>query len=107
MNHSSATKSKYKGYGIRVVATILTSRRSAARRVDAEHDADWDKWKHMGFTLARVHKELALTHPNDTFHVYVRGHVACIREGVLEDWTALKPSRRKVTYIERIIDRTS
>ena len=79
---------------------------AALNRFGKEHDADWDRWKHSGLTLNRVHKELARTYPNDTFHVYVSGHVACIREGVLEDWTALKPSRRKVTQIERIVDRT-
>lgn len=76
-------------------------------RFGKEYDADWNRYRHEGFTLNRVHKELALTYPDDTFHVYVRGHVACIREGVLEDWTALKPSRRKVTHVIRIIDRTS
>lgn len=81
--------------------------RAAVWRFGKEHDVDWNRWKHSGVTLNRVHKELALTHPNDTFHVYVKGHVACIREGVLEDWTALKPSRRKVLYVERIIDRIS
>lgn len=78
-------------------------------RFGKEYDADWNEHTHSrsGYTLNRAHKELALSHPNDTFHVYVRGHVSCIREGILEDWTAKKPSRRKVTHIFRIIDRTS
>ena len=39
---------------------------AAVKRFGKEHDADWNRWKHSGFTLNRVHKELALTHPNDT-----------------------------------------
>ena len=81
--------------------------KASLNRFGKEHDPDWNKYSHSGYTLNRVHKELALMHPNDTFHVYVRGHVSCIREGILEDWTAKKPSRRKVTHVFRVIDRTS
>ena len=59
-----------------------------------------------GKTLHTVHTKLARDYPNDTFFVYTRGHMACIREGILEDWTARKPSRRIVTHIHRIIDRS-
>jgi hypothetical protein len=81
--------------------------RAGLNRFGKEHDSDWNKDSHSGYTLHTVHKDLALKHPNDTFHVYVKGHVCCIREGILEDWTSKKPSRRKVTHVFRVIDRTS
>jgi len=77
------------------------------KRFGKEHDFDWDLFGYTGRTLNSVHNELARAYPNDTFHVYVKGHVACIREGILEDWTASKPSRRKVTHVHRIIKRAS
>lgn len=79
----------------------------ALNRFGKEHDFNWDLFGYTGRTLNSVHKELAREYPNDTFHVYVSGHVACIREGVLEDWTARKASRRKVTHVNRIINKYS
>ena len=59
-----------------------------------------------GRTLHTVHTKLARDYPNDTFFIYTHGHMACIREGILEDWTARKPSRRIVRNIYRVIDRS-
>lgn len=63
-------------------------------------------WDLRGKTLHTVHTKLARDYPNDTFFIYTSGHMACIREGILEDWTARKPSRRIVRKIQRIIDRS-
>ena len=79
----------------------------ALKRFGKEHDFNWDLFGYTGRTLNSVHRELAREYPDDTFHVYVKGHVACIREGILEDWTARTASRRKVTHVNRIINRES
>ena len=59
-----------------------------------------------GRTLHTVHTKLARAYPNDTFFIYTSGHMACIREGILEDHTARRPSRRIVRNIYRVIDRS-
>lgn len=39
-----------------------------------------------------------------TFLLYTRGHVSCVRDGVLEDWAADKGSRKRVQCIYRIVE---
>lgn len=37
-----------------------------------------------------------------TFFLYTRGHVSCVRDGVLEDWAAERGSRKRITAVFRI-----
>ena len=37
-----------------------------------------------------------------TFLVYTRGHVSCVRDGVLEDWAAETKSRKRVIAVYQI-----
>ena len=34
-----------------------------------------------------------------TFFVYTRGHISCVRDGVLNDWAAENNSRKRVTFV--------
>jgi len=38
------------------------------------------------------------------YWIYVRGHVAAVRDGVLEDWSAIRKYRGKVITINKLED---
>ena len=73
------------------------------KMIDKGFMGDWNLKRK---TLHTVHTKLARAYPNDTFFIYTSGHMACIREGILEDHTARRPSRRIVRNIYRVIDRS-
>jgi len=41
-----------------------------------------------------------------TYYIYVRGHVACVRDGILEDWSAsvTKGSRYRVLDVYKLVE---
>ena len=50
-------------------------------------------------TLATATRKL----PNrGTFLIHTRGHVSCLRDGVLEDWAADNNSRKRVLYVYKV-----
>jgi len=53
-----------------------------------------------GFTLKTATRNLP---KNGTYFVYTRGHVTCVRGGILEDWSS--QSLKRVTGVYKIIDR--
>ena len=38
------------------------------------------------------------------YWIYVRGHVAAVRNGILEDWSAIRKYRGRVLTIHKIVD---
>ena len=74
-------------------------------RFGKKYDIDFMDAGYIGQTLNRVHRDLQHSFPNDTFYCLVNGHIACIREGILEDWTVMSPSRRKVLKVWKIEER--
>ena len=54
-------------------------------------------------TLKTVQRELAGT--SGTYFVYTRGHVSCVREGVMQDWARndIKPSNKRIEQVYKII----
>lgn len=52
-------------------------------------------------TLAAVANECH-TWGKGVYWIYVRGHVAAVRDGVLEDWSAIRKYRGRVITIQKI-----
>lgn len=65
-------------------------------------DVDLIKTRHYK-TLAGVSKECS-TWGKGTYWVYVRGHVAAVRDGVLEDWSAESKSCKRVLAVLKVND---
>lgn len=53
-------------------------------------------------TLKTAQRELAGT--SGTFFVYTRGHVSCVKDGVMQDWARndIKPSNKRITLVYQI-----
>jgi hypothetical protein len=54
-------------------------------------------------TLKTVQRELAGT--SGTYFVYTRGHVSCVKDGVMQDWSRndIRPSNKRITVVYKII----
>jgi len=63
---------------------------------------DWDKTNSYK-TLTSV-ANTCHTWGNGVYWIYVRGHVAAVRDGVLEDWSAIRKYRGKVQTIHKLED---
>jgi hypothetical protein len=63
---------------------------------------DWDKTQSYK-TLTSV-ANTCHTWGYGVYWIYVRGHVAAVRDGVLEDWSAIRKYRGKVININKIVD---
>jgi len=54
-------------------------------------------------TLAGISKDCS-TWGEGTYWVYVRGHVAAVRDGILEDWSAERKSCKRVLAVLKVVD---
>jgi len=63
---------------------------------------DLDK-SHAYATLAGVANDCH-TWGAGVYWIYVRGHVAAVRDGVLEDWSAIRKYRGRVITIHKIVN---
>ena len=54
-------------------------------------------------TLKTVQRELAGT--EGTYFVYTRGHVSCVKDGVMQDWSRndIRPSSKRIENVFKII----
>ena len=57
-----------------------------------------DKWPKTLATATRVLPR------RGTFLLYTRGHVSCVRDGVLEDWAADNGSRKRVQAVFEVTE---
>ena len=65
-------------------------------------EVDTIKTRHYK-TLASVAKACSIW-GKGTYWVYVKGHVAAVRDGILEDWSADRKSLKRVLAVLKVID---
>lgn len=64
----------------------------------------WLHYKHeWPKTLATATRVLPKT---GTFLLHTRGHISCVRDGVLEDWAADRKSRKRILEIVQVTEMT-
>jgi len=54
-------------------------------------------------TLASAAKALP---KQGTFLLHTRGHISCVRDGVLEDWAAERKSRKRILEVMKVTETT-
>ena len=54
-------------------------------------------------TLKTVQRELAGT--SGTYFIYTKGHVSCVKDGVMQDWSRndIRPSNKRIEQVYQII----